>query len=76
MRQVERTARELNEARKRAKQDKPLDPNVLAALERLEEVLRTKVRLVERGRNGGKIEIEYFSADDLDRIYTTIVGKG
>ncbi|MYA80040.1 MAG: ParB/RepB/Spo0J family partition protein [Acidobacteriia bacterium] len=75
VRQVERTARELNEPRKRAKQDTPLDPNVLAALDRLEEVLSTKVHLVERGRNGGKIEIEYYSADDLDRIYTTIVGK-
>ena len=76
VRQVERTARELNDPRKRVKDDKPLDPNVLAALERLEEILGTKVRLVERGRNGGKIEIEYYSPDDLDRIYTTIVGEG
>ena len=74
VRQVERTVRALNDPGRGEKQDRPLDPNVAAALERLEEVLGTKVRLVQRGRSGGKIEIEFYSNDDLDRIYTTIVG--
>ena len=74
VRQVERTVRALNDPRNAEKQEEPLDPNVAAALEKLEEVLGTKVRLVQRGRSGGKIEIEYYSDDDLDRIYTTIVG--
>jgi ParB family chromosome partitioning protein len=74
VRQVERTVKELNDPSQSKGEDKPLDPNVLAAIDRMEEVLGTKVRLSQRGRTGGKIEIEYYSADDLDRIYTTIVG--
>ncbi len=74
VRQVERTVRALNDPRNADKPEEPLDPNVAAAIEKLEEVLGTKVRLVQRGRSGGKIEVEYYSDDDLDRIYTTIVG--
>ncbi len=74
VRQVERTVRELNDPRRGDNEERPIDPNVAAALEKLEEVLGTKVRLVQRGRSGGKIEVEYYSDDDLDRIYTTIVG--
>jgi len=39
-------------------------------------VLGTKVRIIERARQKGRIEIDYYSSDDLDRIYTTIVGEG
>jgi ParB family chromosome partitioning protein len=53
----------------------PLDPNVKAALQELQRVLGTRVRIVERPRKGGRIEIDYYSSDDLDRIYTTIVGE-
>ena len=51
------------------------DPNVKAAIREMERVLGTKVRIVEGGRKRGRIEIEYYSPDDLDRIYTTIVGS-
>ena len=74
VRQTERAVRALNDPRSTEKEERPLDPNVAAALERLEEVLGTKVSLRQVGRTGGKIEIEYYSNDDLDRIYTTIVG--
>jgi ParB family chromosome partitioning protein len=40
----------------------------------MERVLGTKVRIVEKSRQKGRIEIEYYSADDLDRIYSSIVG--
>lgn len=36
--------------------------------ERFTEVLATKVKLIP-GKKGGKIEISYFSNEDLDRIY-------
>jgi len=52
----------------------PLDPNVKAAISELEGKLGTKVRIVEKGKNKGTIEIEFYSATDLDRIYETIVG--
>jgi ParB family chromosome partitioning protein len=47
---------------------------VKAAIKELERVLGTKVRIVERARQKGRIEIEYYSTEDLDRIYTAIVG--
>ncbi|MES1260891.1 MAG: ParB/RepB/Spo0J family partition protein, partial [Acidobacteriota bacterium] len=53
----------------------PLDPNVKAAVRELESKLGTRVRIVEKGPNKGLIEIEYYSADDLDRIYNTITGE-
>lgn len=50
-----------------------LDPNVKAAISELERVLGTRVRIQEKGRDKGTIEIEYYSAQDLDRIYGVIV---
>jgi ParB family chromosome partitioning protein len=46
-----------------------IDPNVKAAIEKLERALSTRVRIVEKGRKGGRIEIEYSNAEDLQRLY-------
>lgn len=56
---------------KNLKADK--DPNILAAEKRLGEVMGTKVNIKRSGARG-KIEIEYYSFEDLERIYTKIVG--
>jgi ParB family chromosome partitioning protein len=53
---------------------KPVDPNVRAAITELERVLGTRVRIMEKGRGKGLIELEYYSDEDLDRIYSLIVG--
>lgn len=37
--------------------------------EKLKSKLGTKVEIKENGRNKGKIEIEYYSDDELDRIF-------
>ena len=37
--------------------------------EKLKAALGTKVTIRPQGKKGGKIEIEYYSDDDLDRIY-------
>lgn len=50
-----------------------IDPNVRAALQEMEGVLGTRVRLVPTKKGAGRLEIEYYSQDDLDRIYTVIV---
>jgi ParB family chromosome partitioning protein len=50
-----------------------IDPNVRAALDELEMALGTKVRLVPTSGAGGRIEIQYYSQEDLDRIYSVIV---
>ncbi|HKD05311.1 MAG TPA: ParB/RepB/Spo0J family partition protein [Bryobacteraceae bacterium] len=61
-------------ARPHAKQPQiEFDPNVKAAIGEIERKLGTRVRIVEKGREKGQIEIEYYSADDLDRIYNLIV---
>jgi ParB family chromosome partitioning protein len=51
------------------------DPNVKAAIDELQRVLGTRVRIIEKSKRkgGGRIEIDYYSAEDLDRIYETIV---
>jgi len=51
------------------------DPNVKAAIQELQRVLGTRVRIIEGARKKGKIEIEYYSQEDLDRIYSVITGQ-
>ncbi len=58
---------------RRKEEPKPLDPNVKAALSELEAALGTRVRIVEKAGGKGYLEIDYYSADDLERIYETIV---
>jgi ParB family chromosome partitioning protein len=74
VRQAERMTQRMMETRDPKKlEEVQVDPNVKAALDEMERVLGTKVRIVERGKERGKIEIEYYSMDDLDRIYNAIV---
>ncbi len=49
------------------------DPNIRAALEEMSMALGTKVRLLTRNGKSGRLEIEYYSQEDLDRIYSVIV---
>jgi ParB family transcriptional regulator, chromosome partitioning protein len=51
-----------------------VDPNVKAAIDEMERALGTKVRIVEKAKQRGRIEIDYYSSEDLDRIYSAIVG--
>jgi ParB family chromosome partitioning protein len=55
--------------------EKAIDPNVKAAIADLERVLATRIRIMEKGKGKGQIEIEYYSDEDLDRIYSLIAGK-
>ncbi len=55
-------------------QPEPVDPNIAAAVESLEEALGARVRLLPRGKSGGRIQIEYSSQEELDRIYSLITG--
>jgi ParB family transcriptional regulator, chromosome partitioning protein len=52
-----------------------IDPNVKAAIQEMERKLGTKIHVKEGARGRGKIEIEYYSAEDLARIYETIMGE-
>ena len=55
------------------KEEKRADPNIRAAIEELERVLGTKVHLLQGAKGAGRLMIEYYSQDDLDRIYSAIV---
>jgi ParB family chromosome partitioning protein len=75
VRQTERTTQKMMAERQPKHVDEvQIDPNVKAAIQEMERVLGTRVKITEK-RKGGKIEIEYYSAEDLDRIYDTIVGE-
>ena len=50
------------------------DPNVRAAVEVLERALGTRVRLKGNDMRG-KIIIEYYTSEDLDRIYAVLAGR-
>jgi len=58
---------------KPARPEPQLDPNVKFAMSELERTLGTRVRIIEGRAGKGRIEIEYYSADDLSRIYDLIV---
>lgn len=51
-----------------------VDPNTRAARIELERILGTRVKIIGDEKRG-KIEISYFSADDLNRIYEIIVKR-
>lgn len=76
VRQVERMVQEATREREVAEPKPPADssqdPNVTAAIRDLESALGTRVRIIEKNDQRGRIEIEYYSQDDLNRIYEII----
>ncbi|MDQ2775746.1 MAG: ParB/RepB/Spo0J family partition protein [Acidobacteriota bacterium] len=79
VRETERLVKELtavkaaNGTKEKGNGERVIDPNIRAAIEEMQAALGTKVRLVSRSGGAGKIEVEYYSQDDLDRIYSVIV---
>jgi ParB family chromosome partitioning protein len=56
------------------KADKPLDANITHQLEQLQYKFGTPVRLKETGDSKGRVEIEYFSENDLARVFDLLLG--
>jgi ParB family transcriptional regulator, chromosome partitioning protein len=79
VRQVENIVQTLTSDRhgdpKTEKKEKAQDPNVKAAVEELERSLGTRVRIVAQTEQRGRIEIEYYSQTELDRLFQHITGK-
>jgi ParB family chromosome partitioning protein len=69
-----RRLREPGSAPPRSRERKA-SPAVRSVEERLQRALGTKVRLTDRGGRG-RIEIEYFSHEELERILSAIVDNG
>lgn len=76
VRQVERLIQRMTLSREPKSVEEVLeDPNVKAAVQELERLLGTRVRIVPKSEQRGRIEIEYYSPEDLDRIYEVIAGN-
>src|ERR687891_1655613 len=75
-RETEKLVRYLMSGRKRRRQVPLIDPDLRSIVEELQRSLGTRVRLIPKARSAkGKIEIEYYTAPDLERIVHTITGK-
>jgi ParB family chromosome partitioning protein len=74
VRQVEKSIAARKPTRPSRKSVEKIDPNVRAAIEKLEQALGTRVRIIPRGQQG-RIEIEYYSDEDLQRLYQYLVGE-
>jgi ParB family transcriptional regulator, chromosome partitioning protein len=77
VREAERQVRSAGQPRKRSiikMAPAAKDPNFAAAETKLRRRLGTGVNIVPNAKGtGGKLEIEYYNQDDLDRIYQTII---
>lgn len=67
VRQTEKLVSELGKAPKKKPLQKQKNPDTLRVEEELKTILGTKVSIVEKGKKG-KIEIECFSRDELNRL--------
>lgn len=63
-------------AAKQEKEKQSVDPNTRAAIEQMSMSLGTKVKIHPRSEKSGRLEIEYYSLDDLQRIFEVIVHDG
>ena len=72
VREVEKLVKDLNKPEKPKKEsnkeDKSLDIIYEAIEEKLKQSLGTKVEISSKGNGAGKLEIEFYNHDDLDRI--------
>jgi ParB family transcriptional regulator, chromosome partitioning protein len=76
VRQVEALVQEQTSDRHKpgGRKEAAQDPNVRAAIEELERALGTRVKIVELSEQRGRIEIEYYSQVELDRLFQHLVG--
>lgn len=75
-RETEKLVRRLISGRRRRRQLPLIDPDVQSVVEELQRSLGTRVRLIPKARSTmGKIEIEYYTLPDLERIIHTLSGK-
>lgn len=75
-RETEKMVRHLVIGRKRRRPAALIDPDLKSIVEELQRCLGTRVRLLPKARSAkGKIEIEYYSNADLDRIIGTLTNR-
>ena len=79
VRETEKAVRRLMGAKRQTAEKKEVnavyDANYKKAEENLARHLATRVRIVPKGKKGGKIEIEYYDPDGLNNIYQLLMKK-
>jgi ParB family transcriptional regulator, chromosome partitioning protein len=75
-RETEKLVRLLIIGRKRRRQVPLMDPDLKSMVEEIQRSLGTRVRLIPKARSTkGKIEIEYYTLPDLERIFQSITKR-
>lgn len=73
VREVEKLVKQIQEGKKTKKQDNVVQNFIYTDLEeKMKAVMGTKVSIKQKAKGKGKIEIEYYSSDDLERIIEMI----
>ena len=78
VRDVEKLVKDFNKpqkAKKEAVEDKSLDIIYQDVEEKLKQSLGTKVSIASKGNGAGKLEIEFYTHDDLDKIIELLTRK-
>ena len=74
VRAVEQLVRRSEPSRKKAvSASEQRDANVVAAEERLQSAMGTKVRIAQGRTGAGRLELHFYSAEELDRIYDLVL---
>ncbi|MCK5506207.1 MAG: ParB/RepB/Spo0J family partition protein [Thermodesulfovibrionia bacterium] len=73
VRAAEALAKKDLSAARRSKAIKPKDPQIASLEEKLMHSLGTKVRLVHKSNKRGRLEIDYFSLEELDRLLDILI---
>ncbi|MFW5784571.1 MAG: ParB/RepB/Spo0J family partition protein [Chitinispirillaceae bacterium] len=76
VREIERSSQEQKEKKKKklpSNIPEPVDPDLAHQLEKLQYKFGTSVKLKTSGENKGKVEIEYYSQDDLVRVFDLLL---
>src|ERR687891_892230 len=75
-RETEKLVRLLIIGRKRRRQVPLMDPDLKSMVEEIQRSLGTRVRLIPKARSTkGKIEMEYYTLPDLERIFQSITKR-
>jgi ParB family chromosome partitioning protein len=73
---VKRMVRDPSGVNPKQPAERPIDPNVKSAETKLMRKLSTNVKIIPAKKGtSGRIEIEYYGTDDLDRLYRLMLGS-
>jgi ParB family chromosome partitioning protein len=73
VRATEQLVQKASEEKSPRRPPPPIDPNIKAAETKLRRALGTQVKILQAADGKGKVEISFFSVQDLDRIYSLLV---